>query len=102
MFGWRKRQIADQVDRDIDATAQPVAWVPNRDINATAQPDADQTEPAPVAANKDALYTVGVNPAGNTQLVLKIAYGSTTLTMEPGSVRRLIRLLEATLEEESK
>ena len=87
MFGWRKRQIADQVDRD---------------INATAQPDADQTEPAPVAANKDALYTVGLNEAGNTQLVVKIAYGSATLTMDPGSVRRLIRQLEATLEEESK
>jgi hypothetical protein len=85
MFGWRKRQIADQVDRDIDATAQP---------------DSDQTEPATVAANKDALYTVGVNEAGNTQLVVKIAYGSATLTMDPGSVRRLIRQLEATLEEE--
>ena len=87
MIGWRKRQIADQVDRD---------------INATAQPDADQTEPAPVAANKDALYTVGVNPAGNTQLVLKTDYGRTTLTMSPDQVRKLIRQLEATLEEESK
>ena len=87
MIGWRKRQIADQVDRD---------------INATAQPDADQTEPAPVAANKDALYTVGVNPAGNTQLVLKTDNGRTTLTMSPDQVRKLIRQLEATLEEESK
>ena len=85
MFGWRKRQIADQVDRD---------------INATAQSDQHLTVPAPVAENKDALYTVGVNEAGNTQLVVKIAYGSATLTMDPGSVRRLIRQLEATLEEE--
>ena len=87
MFGWRKRQIADQVDKD---------------INATAQPDADQTEPATVAANKDALYTVGLNEAGNTQLVLKINYGTTTLTMSPDQVRKLIRQLEATLDEQEE
>ena len=87
MFGWRKRQIADQVDKD---------------INATAHPDADLTEPAPVAANKDALYTVGLNEAGNTQLVVKIAYGSATLTMSPDQVRKLIRQLEATLDEQEE
>ena len=87
MFGWRKRQIADQVDRD---------------INATAQSDQHLTVPAPVAENKDALYTVGLNEAGNTQLVLKTDYGRTTLTMSPGLVRKLIRQLEATLEEELK
>ena len=87
MFGWRKRQIANQVDRD---------------INATAQPDADQTEPAPVVENKDALYTVGLNQAGNTQLVLKNDYGRTTLTMSPDLVRKLIRQLEATLDEKEE
>ena len=79
MFGWRKRQIADQVDQDIDATAQP-------------EPELDQ--------NKDALYTVGINQAGNTQLVIKIDYGTATLTMSPDLVRQLIRQLEATLEEQ--
>ena len=87
MFGWRKRQIADQVDKDIDATAQPVeCQIP--------EPRADK--------NKDALYTIGINQAGNTQLVLKIDYGAATLTMSPDLVRQLIRQLEATLEEYSQ
>jgi hypothetical protein len=87
MFGWRKRQIANKVDNDINYS-QPVDEIP--------------AVSTPVVENKDALYTVGVNEAGNTQVVLKINYGTTTLTMDPGSVRRLIRQLEATLEEESK
>jgi hypothetical protein len=89
MFGWRKRQIADRVDRDIN--------------NAAPLPvDATQAVSTPVVENEDALYTVGLNQAGNTQLVLKINYGTTTLTMDPGSVRRLIRQLEATLEKEEQ
>jgi hypothetical protein len=87
MFGWRKRQIANKVDNDINYS-QPVDEIP--------------AVSTPVVENKDALYTVGVNEVGNTQLVLKLNYGTTTLTMDPGSVRRLIRQLEATLEEESK
>jgi hypothetical protein len=81
MFGWRKRQIADQVDRDINAAARP----------------GPLTE---LDKNKDALYTIGLNQAGNTQLVIKIDYGTATLTMSPDLVRRLIRQLESTLEEE--
>jgi hypothetical protein len=89
MFGWRKRQIANKVDKDInDAAAQPVAYL---------------SDPAPVVAkNEDALYTVGLNQAGNTQLVLKINHGTTTLTMAPDSVRQLIRQLEATLDKEQQ
>jgi hypothetical protein len=79
MFGWRKRQIAEMVDQDINATAHP-------------EPELDK--------NKDALYTVGLNQAGNTQPVVKIDYGTATLTMSPDAVRQLIRQLEATLEEE--
>ena len=89
MFGWRKRQIADRVDRDINNAAP----LPVDEIPAVS---------TPVVENKDALYTVGVNEVGNTQLVLKINYGRTTLTMDPGSVRRLIRQLEATLEKEEQ
>ena len=85
MFGWRKRQIADKVDKDIDATAQPVAY-------QIPEPKPDK--------NKDALYTIGLNQAGNTQLVIKIDYGTATLTMAPDAVRQLIRQLEATLDEE--
>jgi hypothetical protein len=88
MFGWRKRQIANQVDRDInDAAAQPVA---------------DQIPEPKLAKNKDALYTVGVNQEGYTQLVLKNDYGRTTLTMSPDLVRKLIRQLEATLDEKEE
>lgn len=89
MFGWRKRQIADRVDRDINNAAP----LPVDEIPAVS---------TPVVENKDALYTVGVNEVGNTQLVLKINSGTTTLTMDPGSVRRLIRQLEATLEKEEQ
>ena len=87
MFGWRKRQIANKVDNDINYS-QPV--------------DEIQAVSTPVAKNKDALYTIGLNQAGNTQLVVKIDYTTATLTMAPDAVRQLIRQLEATLEEESK
>jgi hypothetical protein len=88
MIEWCKRKIANKIDRDID--------------NAAAQPIAYLSDPAPVVENKDALYTVGLNQAGNTQLVLKIDHGTATLTMSPHSVRQLIRQLEATLEEETQ
>lgn len=83
MFGWRKRQIADQVDKDINATAQHIP-----------EPRLDK--------NKDALYTIGLNQAGNTQLVVKLDYGTATLTMAPDAVRQLIRQLEATLYEQEE
>lgn len=89
MGGWRKRQIADQVDRDInDAAGLPVDKIP---VVST-----------PVVENKDALYTIGLNQAGQTQLMLKIESGIVTLTMNSATVRQLIRLLEATLEEKQQ
>jgi hypothetical protein len=88
MFGWRKRQIAHKVDKDInDAAAQPVAY---------------QTPEPELAKNKDALYTIGLNQAGYTQLVIKMNYGTATLTMSPDLVRKLIRQLEATLDEKEE
>lgn len=94
MFGWLKRQIANCVDR----------FRVDRDINNAAPLPADEilAVSTPVFENKDALYTIGVNQAGNTQLVLKINHGTTTLTLGPGSVRQLIRQLEATLEKEEQ
>jgi hypothetical protein len=86
MSGWRKRQIADQVDTDINNSAVlPVDEIP------VVSP--------PVVKNKDALYTIGVNQAGQTQLMLKIEFGMATLTMDSATVRQMIRLLEATLED---
>ncbi len=87
MFGWRKRQIAEKVDKDINATAQPVA---------------NQIPESKLTRNKDALYTIGLNQEGYTQLVIKIDYGTATLTMAPDLVRKLIRQLEATLDEKEE
>lgn len=89
MFGWRKRQITNRVDKDINNAAP----LPVDEIPAVS---------TPVVENKDALYTVGLNQAGNTQLVLKTDYGRTTLTMSPDLVRKLIRQLESTLDEKEE
>lgn len=43
-------------------------------------------------------YIIGINQAGNTQLCIKLDYGSATLTMAPGAVLKMIRQLEATLD----
>ena len=93
MFVWRKRQIADSVDKDIDETA-------------LSEPTVTPTIPEVVAPrisaldSNDAEYTVGINYSGNTQLRIRLDYGSATLTMTPVAVRKLIRQLEATLEDE--
>ena len=95
MFGWRKRQIADKVDADINDTVlpEPIVIPP---MTAVAEPKADTFD------NSDASYTIGVNQAGNTQLRVKLDYGSATLTMAPAGVRSLIRQLEATLDDEDE
>jgi hypothetical protein len=90
MFGWRKRQIANKVDKDINDTVLPEPTVP------------EVAEPNMIALdNSDAEYTVGVNKAGHTQLRIKLDYGSATLTMHPIAVHKLIRQLKATLDDES-
>ena len=89
MSGWRKRQIADQVDKDINHAA----GLPDHDVPVVS---------TPVIENKDALYTIGLNQAGQTQLMLKIEFGISTLTMDSASVRQMIRQLEATLDEKEK
>ena len=93
MFGWRKRQIADKVDADINETVlpEPVVTPPMPEV---VKPKADTFD------NSDAAYTIGINQAGNTQLRVKLDYGSATLTMAPAGVRSLIRQLEATLDDE--
>ncbi len=87
MFGWRKKQIAKEVDAD---------------INDTAFPEPTVTPPIPkvnTLDNKEAAYTIGLNEVGNTQLRVKLDYGSATLTMTPAGVHALIRQLLATLPE---
>ena len=51
---------------------------------------------------EDAMYTIGVNEQGYTQLRMRSAYGSTTLSMNPRAVRQLIRMLELTIEDNTK
>ena len=81
MFGWRKRQIADQVDKDINELPEvPVV-----------------NEPEDTFDNSDATYTIGKNKAGNTQLRIKLDYGSTTLTMGPEAVVDMIEQLSVTI-----
>lgn len=92
MFGWRKRQIANKVDVDINDTVLP-------------EPAVIPVMPRVVAprdtTNDDAVYTIGRNDAGRIQLRMKgDGYGSSTLTMNTSAVRSLIRQLEAALPEE--
>ena len=42
-------------------------------------------------------YSVGVTPEGLTQLIVCGDFGSSILTMHPNAVETMIRLLEATL-----
>lgn len=72
---WRKRQIADQVAKDIDNLPETF----------------DNTEAA---------YTIGKNEAGNTQFRMKLDYGSATLTMAPDAVVDLIEQLAVTIRKE--
>ena len=75
MFGWRKRQIAEQVARDIEDLPEPKV-------------NFDATE---------AIYTVGRNSSGNTQFRIKLEHGSTSLTMAPEAVVELIEQLAVTI-----
>jgi hypothetical protein len=72
---WRKKQIAEQVARDIEDFTKTV----------------DETESA---------YTIGKNNAGNTQFRIKLDYGSATLTMAPDAVVDLIEQLAVTIRKE--
>lgn len=81
MFGWRKRQIAEQVAKDIG------------DLPETPEV-AEVKEPEDKFDASEATYTVGKNQAGNIQLRMKLQYGgSSTLTMAPEAVVELIELL---------
>jgi hypothetical protein len=51
----------------------------------------------PPAENADALYTVGVNETGNSQLRIRNDYGSTVLTMNDAGVIALIEDLAHTI-----
>ena len=87
MFGWRKRQIAEKVDKDIG------------DIPVEVEAPEAVAPKIPSFDNSDAEYTIGINKAGHTQLRIKLDYGSATLTMAPVAVYQMIRQLEATLDD---
>lgn len=60
-------------------------------------PDLTETV-KPKEAIVDALYTIGINDKGQTQLrIVNTGYGSITLTMNTVAVRQMIRQLEATI-----
>ena len=85
MFGWRKKQIAEQVSKDIGLLPE-------------TKPEVEESTFVPLDST-DAEYTIGINSAGHTQLRIRQDYGSTTLTMTPTAVHQLIRQLEATLDD---
>jgi len=60
--------------------------------------DAKETYQAP-APKDDCLYSVGTTQSGQTVLKISDGYSTITLTMNDASVRQMIRLLEATLDE---
>lgn len=94
MFGWRKRQIANKVDADINDTVLPKPAVIPVMPKVVAPRD---------TTNDDAVYTIGRNGAGRIQLCMKgDGYVSSTLTMNTSAVRSLIRQLEAALPEEDE
>ena len=80
MFGWRKRQIAERVAKDIE----------------------DSTEPKVEFDGSESIYTVGKNKAGHTQLRINLDYGSTTLTMGPEAVVDMIEQLSVTIRKQYK
>jgi hypothetical protein len=80
MFGWRKRQIAEQVAKDID------------DLPETPEV-AEVEEPKEKFDATEATYTIGKNQAGNIQLRMKLEHGSASLTMAPEAVVELIEQL---------
>lgn len=90
MFGWRKKQIAEQVSKDIGNLPEPA--------ETPAMPEV--AEPAEIFDNSDATYTIGKNKAGWTQLRMKLDYGSATLTMQPEAVIELIEQLAVTIRKE--
>ena len=86
MFGWRKRQIADKVAKDIG------------DFPETSEVETPEVEtPVDTFDNSDATYTIGKNKSGNTQLRIRLEHGSTTLTMGPEAVVDMIEQLSVTI-----
>lgn len=83
---WRKRQIAEQVTKDIgDLPETPVVEAPAVE------------EPKETFDHSEATYTVGKNKSGNTQLRMKLEHGSASLTMAPDAVVELIEQLAVTI-----
>jgi Zn-dependent protease with chaperone function len=88
MFGWRKRQIAEQV-------AQANSDLPDNGLfeSKTTTDMPAVNEPAA----EDAAFTIGITSDGRTQMRIKLDYGSATLTMTQLGVIDLIEDLAHTI-----
>lgn len=93
MFGWRKKQIAEQVAKD----NPPLEDVKCAEVEETVAQPAEEKFDA-----TEATYTIGKNNAGNTQLRMKLEYGSASLTMAPDAVVELIEQLAVTIRKQYK
>lgn len=97
MFNWFKHKPVEQTTATDDMMLGKVAE------STVTLPMPEVSEPkVNTIDNTDAEYTIGINQSGNTQLRIKLDYGSATLTMTPTGVLKLIRQLEATLDLEDE
>jgi hypothetical protein len=80
---WRKREIGDNVSKDIEETNVVKFPEAKPDLKVVEQPKdtLDVSRPP---------YTIGINNAGNVQFSMRTDYGHTTLTMNDDGVIGLI------------
>jgi hypothetical protein len=104
MFSWFKKKPVDQqiVDNSNDTVYNNSSY---QDTNTPGETPMYQIPPRrPPPAPAVCLYTVGNTLDGQT--VLRISdnelYSTTTLTMNPASVKQLIRMLNASLADEEE
>jgi hypothetical protein len=83
MTFWRKRKVAEQVEKDV---AEPQDNVYKELREKYTEPEQSVLEPA---------YQVGKTEDGRITLRLGGTYGFSTLTMNNAGVDSLIRMLEA-------
>jgi hypothetical protein len=88
MTFWRKRKVAEQVEKDV---AEPQDNVYKELREKYTEPEQSVLEPA---------YQVGKTEDGRITLRLSGPYGFSTLTMNNAGVNNLIRMLEAAKEPE--
>jgi hypothetical protein len=89
MTFWRKKQIATQVEKDVDEPQDNLY----KDLKDNYSNQVEKEPPAPA-------FQVGKTEDGRVTLRLGGPYGYSTITMNNAGVSNLIRMLEAAKEPE--